>query len=423
MHILLITPNYYPEVNAPATRQYEHCRRWAELGHQVTVITPAPNWPTGKVFPGYKNRWLTREEHEGVEVLRVWTWISANRGFLMRTLAFVSFMLRAVIATLGVRRVDVVVATSPQFFAGLAGAIGSWLKRRPFVLEVRDIWPESIVDVGAMRRSWIIRALEWLERCMYRSANHIVTVGPGYRDKLLQRGVPAEKISIVTNGVNLDVWRPGPPSEELLNNHASQDKFVCSYVGTIGMAHGLEVVLDAAAKLKARQDDSVVFWLVGDGARRQALEDHAKQRRLDNVRFLGQVSKSQVQQVLRSSDACLVHLRGTELFGTVIPSKIFETMAVEAPIIMGVRGEAQQVVLDAAAGVPMEPEQADSLIEAIQRLRPGLPANNGRAYVTQFYNREALADEMLGILQHHANDKVFTTPSPAPLENSNSKAA
>lgn len=422
MHILLITPNYYPEVNAPATRQHEHCRRWAQLGHQVTVIAPAPHWPVGKVFPGYKNRWASREAHDGVQVLRVWTLLSANRGFLLRTLAFVTFMLRAVLASLGIRSVDVIVATSPQFFAGLAGTIASRIKRRPFVLEIRDIWPESIVDVGAMRRSPLIRLLEWLERRMYQSANHIVTVGGGYREKLLQRGVPADKISVVTNGVDLDAWRPAPPDDAMLDLHNSRGKFVCAYVGTIGMAHGLDVVLDAAEELQQREDDSIVFWLVGDGARREELERDAKRRRLTNVRFLGQVSKPQVQQVLASSDACLVHLRGTELFGTVIPSKIFETMAMEAPIIMGVRGEAQDVVLAAQAGVPMEPDSWPSLLAALEQLQSGLPGNNGRSFVAQFYNRDKLAARMLTILQNHA-EQPPNTPAHRSTPNISKKAA
>ncbi|MDZ4689439.1 MAG: glycosyltransferase, partial [Planctomycetaceae bacterium] len=173
MHILFLTHYFPPEVNAPASRTFEHCARWVKAGHQVTVVTCAPNCPTGVVFDGYRNAWRSEEEQAGIRVIRVWSYLAANKGFFSRIVNFVSYMLTAVWCAIRLRKVDVVVATSPQFFCGWAGVLCHWLRRWPFVLEIRDIWPESIIAVGAMRRSWAMRFLEWLELRMYAAADYI----------------------------------------------------------------------------------------------------------------------------------------------------------------------------------------------------------------------------------------------------------
>jgi colanic acid biosynthesis glycosyl transferase WcaI len=243
MHILFLSHYFPPEVNAPATRTFEHARRWVERGHQVTVITCAPNCPTGVVFDGYRNSWRSEETVDGIRVIRVWSYLSANKGFLKRSLNFLSYMATAVWCALWLKHVDLVVATSPQFFCGWAGVWCHWLRGWPFVLEIRDLWPESIVTVGAMQRSRLMAVLEWLERRMYAAADHIVTVGNGYREQLLARNVPAEKISVIPNGVDVRRFQPRRPSAELRRRWNGNNKFVCGYIGTVGMAHGLEVVL------------------------------------------------------------------------------------------------------------------------------------------------------------------------------------
>jgi colanic acid biosynthesis glycosyl transferase WcaI len=422
MHILFLSHYFPPEVNAPATRTFEHASRWVSQGHDVTVITCAPNCPTGVVFDGYRNAWHAEETVNGIRVIRVWTYLSANKGFVGRILNFLSYMAAAVWCALWLRNVDLVVATSPQFFCGWAGVLCHWLRRWPFVLEIRDIWPESIVTVGAMKRSPLMAVLEWLERRMYAAADHIVTVGNGYRDQLLARRVPAEKISVIPNGVDVQRFQPQPANAELRRQWNGDGKFVCAYIGTVGMAHGLDVVLKAAELLKcgmrnaecgmkqeppaalrtphsALRTPSVQFWIVGDGAERAALEQAAKDRQLDSITFTGMIPKQQIDDVIASVDACLVHLRGTELFGTVIPSKVFETMALNIPIIMGVRGQAQDIVLDGNGGVAMTPDDPESLLAGIEAIRTDRQRFcQGRKFVAQHYDRTQLADEMLGTL-------------------------
>lgn len=405
MHILFLTHYFPPEVNAPASRTYEHAVRWVRAGHRVTVITCNPNCPTGILFPGYKNRLRPqRELMDGIEVIRVWTYLAPNAGTVRRIINYLSYMLSSVLAGLWVKRPDIIVATSPQFFCGWAGVILSRLRRRPFVLEIRDIWPESIETVGAIRFRPILRFLQFLERVMYRSADHIVAVGEGYRRKILEKVNIPERISVVMNGVDLERFSPQPADSELRRRWNGEGKFVCAYVGTIGMAHGLDVVLEAAEKLRGSGRDDVVFWLVGEGARKEELERESRRRGLDGrVIFTGRLPKEEMPRVIASADACLVHLRKTELFETVIPSKIFEMMAMGKPIIMGVRGEALRIVEEAGAGVAMEPESAESLLACIEKLRVGnfFPADypqRVREYLQQNYSRDALAEKMLNVI-------------------------
>ncbi len=400
MHIVFLSHYFPPEVNAPASRTFEHCRRWVDAGHQVTVVTCAPNCPTGIVFDGYKNSWRSEEMQAGIRVVRVWSYLSANKGFLGRTLNFISYMLTATWAALWLKKVDVLVATSPQFFCGWAGVLCHWLRGWPFVLEIRDIWPESIVAVGAMKKSMTIRVLEWLELRMYAAADFIITVGNGYREQLLERKVPADKIAVIPNGVELDKFRPRAADDELRARWQGTNKFVCAYIGTIGMAHGLEVVLNAAEQLKTAGREDVQFWIVGDGAERAVLEARAQSQQLTNVTFTGMVKKEQVDAVLASCDACLVHLRGTELFGTVIPSKVFETMAMNVPIIMGVRGQAQDIVMAGGSGVAMTPDDPQSLLDGINTITAKPERyRHGRGHVAQHFDRGVLASRMCAALE------------------------
>lgn len=403
MHILFLTHYFPPEVNAPATRTYEHCRRWVESGHQVTVITCAPNCPQGVVFEGFRNAWRSEELVDGIRVIRVWTYIAANKGFARRILNYLSYMLIATLHAARVANVDMVVATSPQFFCGWAGVLTRWIKRKPLVLEIRDLWPDSILAVGAMRKSPLIRFLEWLERRMYAAATHIVTVGNDYRSGMVSKGVAWNKISVVPNGVDPSEFRFTGDRDAFRRRSGLEGRFVCGYVGTVGMAHGLEVVLRAAELAKAQQRDDLLFWIVGDGARRSELQTEANRLGLDNVVFAGLLPKSQMPAVISACDAFLVHLRGSELFSTVLPSKIFEAMALEVPIICGVRGQAQDIVCESGAGVAMTPDVAGELLDRIATIRTrGRQAFGARQYLARNFDRDRLAFEMLDILKAQA---------------------
>ncbi|MGE3317234.1 MAG: glycosyltransferase family 4 protein [Planctomycetaceae bacterium] len=417
MKILFFSHYFPPEVNAPATRTFEHCVRWAAAGHDVTVVTCVPNCPDGVVYPGYKNRFRRQVEMvEGVRVVRVWSYLAANSGTVKRIANYVSYMLSAILASFRLPRPDVVIATSPQFFCGWAGVWVSRFKRKPFVLEIRDIWPESIEAVGAMSNKLVLRYLTFLERRMYRAADHIVAVGNGYRDNVARKIGDSSAITVLTNGVDLDRFVPAEPDDGFRKEWGLEGRFVCSYIGTIGMAHGLDVLLRAAQILKDSGRDDVRFLLVGDGAHRRPLQDEAVRLGLEQfVLFTGRLPKEAMPRVISSSDACLIHLRGCELFETVIPSKMFEFMAMRRPIIMGVRGEARQYVIDSGAGLEMEPDSAESLLECVSALAssPSLARELGsraREYVAENFSRDVIAERYLTLLDGVVTRSGRATP-------------
>ena len=372
------------------------CKRWAAAGHHVTVITSAPNVPNGVLYPGYKNRLWQCSILDGVNVVRVWTHLAPNKGTVRRIANYVSYMITAAFAGLLVRKPDVVLATSPQFFCGWAGVIVSKLRRLPFILEIRDLWPESIKVVGAMRRGSLLSFLEWMEHKMYSSADRIVTVGQGYCRQLCGRGVPAEKIGVVMNGVDRELFGPGISGMSTKERHGLNGCFVCSYIGTVGMACGLQVVLRAAAKLKS--NPRIRFLIVGDGALLETLKEDAARAGLDNVVFAGRQPKEAIPQYLAASDTCLVHLKKQELFTSVMPSKIFETLAMGRSVILGVEGFAAEFIRKSGGGVCIEPENEDQLVSAIHDFvaapdKAEAMGRVGREYVLSHFDRDVLAAE------------------------------
>ncbi len=403
MHLLFLTDNFPPEVNAPASRTFEHCREWVRKGHRVTVITCAPNFPKGKVFDGYQNKAFQTETVEGIEVIRVWSYITANEGFVRRILDYLSFMASAIVASPRVRGVDLVIGTSPQFFTAVAAYVVSRMKRIPYVFELRDLWPESIKAVGAMKESFAIRMLERLEMFLYRKAARIVSVTESFKQVLMRRGIEGTKIEVVTNGVDVSQFKPRPKDPELTRKLGLEGKFVAGYIGTHGMAHALETLLQAADRLRGQ---NFAFIFLGDGARKQTLREMADQMKLDNVVFIDSVPKADVPKYWSLLDVSIIHLRKTELFTTVIPSKLFECMGMGIPVLHGVEGESADIVRREQVGIPFEPEGVDQLCEALQSLKSD-PARLARfreqcLRAAGNYDRTYLALRMLKVLEDAA---------------------
>lgn len=402
MRILFLTDNFPPETNAPATRTYEHAVRWVRAGHEVTVITCAPNFPEGKLFAGYTNRWHAVESIDGIRVVRVKTYITANEGFLRRTLDYISFMVTGFVAGLFEKRPDVIVATSPQFFCALGGWLLSVFRWRPFVFELRDLWPASIIAVGAMRRSLVIRMLEKIELFLYRRAAVIVTVTEAFREDLRARGIDAQKIRVVRNGVDLARYRPQPRAAELAREFGLDGKFVAGYLGTHGMAHALDKVLAATALLRERSD--IAFFFAGSGAARADVERIVAAQHLPNVRLIPRQPKERMPALWSLCDCTIVPLRDTPVFATVIPSKIFEAMAMGVPIVMSLPdGEATSIVRRTGAGVCVAPEDPRALADAIGELADDaqrIAQLRGAALkAAPDFSRDTQAERMLVILR------------------------
>ncbi len=400
VHVLFLTDNFPPEVNAPASRTFEHCREWVKAGHRVTVITCAPNFPKGKVFDGYRNKLWQRETMEGIEVVRVWSYITANEGFVRRILDYQSYMVSAIIASLFVRKVDVIVGTSPQFFTACAAYVASRLKFRPYIFELRDLWPETIKAVGAMKNARAIELLEKLELFLYRKSAKVISVTKSFKKNLISRGIDGSKIEIVTNGVDISQFTPRPKDEALTRQLGLEGKFVAGYIGTHGLCHGLETLVTAAERLRGT---GIVFLFLGDGARKQFLRDMAAEKKLDNVVFIDSVPKAEVPRYWSILDVSVIHLQKAELFTTVIPSKLFESMGMGLPVLHGVEGESADIVRDEHAGIPFEPENVDELVAALRRLKEN-PAELEQFKASclkgaQNYDRTNLALKMMRILE------------------------
>lgn len=403
MKILFLSHYFPPEVNAPATRTYEHCSRWVQQGHQVTVVTCNPNHPHGQLYPGYRNRLWQEEQVAGIRVIRLWTFLSANKGFGLRALNYVWFMLACVLLCWRFGRHDVVISTSPQFFNGLAGYVVSRLRRLPWVLEIRDLWPESILAVGAMKESWITRLLYWLELFCYRRCDLVVPVTDSFRDYMIGRGIDPDKILVIKNGVDLNLFSLTQAAldhhmDSLFDLHGLNEKFIAAYVGTHGMAHHLETILEAAEKLRARAD--VHFVLVGDGAERERLQQLAQKKQLGNVTLLGQLPKSSMPALWSRVHLSLILLRKSDTFKSVIPSKIFESLAMNKVIILGVEGESARLLNDSGCGVCITPEDAAALACEVQSLaddreRHRQLAAGGSDYVREHFDRDRLAQRFV----------------------------
>jgi glycosyltransferase involved in cell wall biosynthesis len=419
--ILYVSQYFPPEMGAPAARAGELSRHWARMGHEVTVLTGFPNHPTGVVpeewrarLSGlvYKEKFdagLARAEMPAPHVVRTWLWPLPNRKAHERIRNYASFCLSSAITGLDLDKPDVLIATSPQLLGALSGWWLAWWKRAPFVFEIRDLWPESLAAVGASgESSMMYRTIAAIAGFLYRKANHIVVVSPAFKDHLIRHWqVPEEKISVIENGVETDLFSFDPAALELRTQLNLENRFLICYIGTLGMAHGLETLIAAAEKLQTALP-SALFLLIGEGAEKKAIADLAAARGLTNLRFLGQQLRERIPLHISASDICLVMLKKDDLFKTVIPTKLLEYMACERPVIVAVDGQARQIVEDAGAGVFVEPEDSDALVRAIlalaanPRQRQSM-GSNGRKYIVSRFTRERTAQDYLAVLHKVIN--------------------
>jgi colanic acid biosynthesis glycosyl transferase WcaI len=394
-------------MGAPAARVAELARLWTEAGHHVTVLTGFPNHPTGIVPCEYRSkiwRLVYREQLNGIEVIRTWLLPFPNRKPYERILNYSSFCVSAATTGLFLSRPDVVIATSPQLLVGLAGWWLTRWKRVPFILEVRDLWPESLaaVEMGN-ENSLMYRILEKIAAHLYRACNQIVVVTPAFKDLLVANWrVPSGKIFVIENGVDTDLFKPRTEAAEMRAAMQAQNKVVVSYIGTMGLAHGLETLLEAASQLRDSAPQ-ILFLLLGEGAEKERIISAARHRGLTNIQFIAQQPRDAIPAYISASDVCVVPLRKCALFGTVLPTKLLEFMSCARPVIVGVHGLARTIVQDANAGIFVEPENSADLVNAISRLA-GNPelcktlGRNGRLYILQKFTRRQTAEAYMRVL-------------------------
>ena len=344
-----------------------------------------------------------------VDVFRTWLWPLPNRKSRERMRNYASFCISAALRGLAIARPDVIIATSPQLLVGLSGWWLGFARRIPFVFEVRDLWPESLTAVGiGSENSMLHQTLARIARFLYDHSKRIVVVSPAFKDRLIEDWrVPAEKIAVVENGVETDMFSPfAVPNENIRGHLGLEGKFVASYIGTMGNAHGLETLLDAASELQGT-NPNIVFLLIGEGAEKERIKAAAKTQGLANVRFLDQQPREKIPAYIRASDTCLVLLKKTDVFKTVIPTKMLEFMSCARPVILGVDGQARQIVEEANAGIVVEPENSRALVQAIRSIEANRGTGktlgeNGRKYIVERFSRASTAEKYIEVLHQLA---------------------
>ena len=399
MKILFITDNFPPEVNAPATRTYEHIQQWRkDKNTEVTVITCVPNFPHGKIYNGYKNKLYQTEYINGIKVIRVWSYITSNSGFIKRVLDYISFGIMAFFVGL-FQKYDIAIATSPQFFTTWAAWGLSKIKRKPWIFELRDLWPESIKTVGAMEEGKAIEILEKIELALYKKCDKVIAVTDAFKTNLINRGIDIDKIEVITNGSNMELFKPQDKDKELLEELNLKDKFVVGYIGTHGMAHSLDFIVKSIFKI---EDRGIHFLFIGDGAMKPSIVKLAKNLNLNNITFLDSIQKDEVPRYLSICDVSLAPLKKEDNFKTVIPSKIFEESAMQKPTLLGVEGQAQEIIEKYGAGICFKPENEKDFIKKLLELKKidtYTKCKNGCIELAKNFDRKELANKMLNIIK------------------------
>jgi len=409
MRILYLSQYFPPEAGATQTRAHEMGRNWVRLGHRVTAIGEMPNHPSGIIPPAYRGKLWERAELDGIEVIRVWVKASPVKNFRNRMAFYLSYMLTAALAGLLLARgkFDLVYASSPPLFVGGAALAISTLRRIPLAFEVRDLWPESAVALGELSNLKAVALATKLEEACYCRARKIIVVTEGIRDRLLERGYPAEKILLIPNGANVEMFRFDPGGRARLREElALGEKFVVLYAGIHGIAQGLESVVETARQLQDRP--GIHFLFVGDGPKKAEIAALVAQLGLPNLTLLPEQPRERMPAILSAADASIIPLKKLELFKGALPSKLFDAWACQRPVLLSVDGEARRVLEAAGGGLFVPPEDPAALAEAILTLQAD-PARcdemgrRGRLYTEAHYSRQALAEKLAGELERICN--------------------
>lgn len=402
MKILFLTQYCPPEVGAPQNRIFEFAKQLKSFGHEVTILTAMPNYPKGEIFQEYKGKKIVRETLDGIDIVRTGIYATKSKDFTKRLRNYLSFTWTSVAqGTRHIGKQDFIITESPPLFLGWSGYVLAKLKKAKFIFNVSDLWPESAVKLDVLHNEAMIKASTWLEEFCYKKAAAVTCQTQGIVDNIVARGFDKRKIHLITNGVDTEFFKKEKRSEEYRASIGIKDKFAVVYAGIHGLAQGLEVVVKAAEIL--REEKGIQFVFIGEGPEKPMLMDLVKENHLENVTFLPMQNKKDMPKIIASMDATVVPLKKLDLFKGALPSKMFEALASELPIVLGVEGEAEVLINRAKAGIVVEPENEKAVARAILTLyeKKALGVElgrNGRAYVMENYSREAITRRLERIL-------------------------
>jgi len=409
MKILYVTQYFYPEVGATTNRALANVKYLSKKGHDVTVLTEIPNHPIGKIFKGYKYKIFMKEKMKNFKINRVWVFTSTTKNFITRLLFYISFMFMGSIHTLfNWKQYDVVYITSPPLFVAEIGIIlRLFHSKTKLIFEVRDLWPDSAIELGELKNKAFIKSSLKLEKKIYDISEHIIVISENMKNKIIAKGYPDNKISIIHNGVDDEFITRKLNADKKIFYNKNSNKFICVYAGIIGIAQGLEIILEAANRLR---DADIEFYLIGYGPKLEQLKVMSAKMKLENLTFLGQISRDEIQNYLASADLGIIPLKKKDLFKGALPSKIFDFMACKLPIVLGIEGEAKELIENSETGIAYEPENVDELVKTIlilkenEQMRNTL-SKNGRKIVKEKFNRMKLAEKLEKIIVNIGNNK------------------
>lgn len=407
MNILLIHQAFVAPNEPGGTRHYEFAKHCVAEGHNFTIVASDHSYLTGKRITA--NKKIVTEQMEGdIRILRVYVYPTLHRSFVWRVISFLSFMFASVWVALQAGPIDLVMGTSPPIFQAVSAWVVAVIRRRPFLLEIRDLWPEFAVDMGVLKNPILIVLSRWLEQFLYARATHLLVNSPAYRDYLIDKGISAAKISLIPNGVDPAMFNPKSTGEDFRQQLGLDEKFVVTYAGALGLANDIPVILRAADHL--RRESDIHFLLVGDGKERANLEALANEWQLSNVTFTGSLSKSEMPTVLAASNICLATLQDIPMFKTTYPNKVFDYMAAGRPTVLAIDGVIRQVIEDANGGIFTLPGDDKTLAEVVLKLynnRAEVEAmgSSARKYVIEHFNRHKHAQAFVELAQQVTGKK------------------
>src|SRR4030042_2864796 len=401
MRILYLSQYFFPEAGATQSRAYEMAYKWVQMNHDVTMLSEFPNHPSGIMPPECQGKYIEKSNLNGIEVIRVWVKASPIKNFRIRVLFYLSYIVNAIITGLFLLRgrYDLLYATSPPLFVGGAALVLSYLKHIPMIFEVRDLWPESAIALGELSNPRSILLAKKLEEMCYRRALQVVGVTQGVYYHLLNRGIASEKLIIIPNGANTDMFSFSIHDRECIRKELQfEEKFIAIYAGIHGLAQNLETILETARLLL--DNSKIHFLLIGDGPKKTELISLAASYNLHNLTFLPEKPREQIPLYLSAADIALVPLRKAEVFKVVLPSKIFDAWSCERPVLLSIDGEAREMVETVHGGIFIPPEDPNKMAEALINLMNSpdeldAMGKNGHMYTEQNHSRKALAEKLI----------------------------
>jgi glycosyltransferase involved in cell wall biosynthesis len=401
MKILLLNQAFVSPDEPGHTRHFEMAQYLRDHGHELVIVASDLNYQTGQRTVE-RHGVFTEQMIDGVRVLRSYIYPTLHRSYFWRIVSFFSFMFSAVWTALSVKDADLIMGTTPQIFQAVSAWFVAFIRNKPFLLEVRDLWPEFGISMGVITNPIVIALARWLEKFLYARATHILVNSPAYKEYMVTRGVPASKITYIPYGTDVDMFNPSVDGWAVRRKLGLEDKFVVLYAGALGQANDIYTVLCAAKHLNEEDHIRFVFW--GDGKERPNLQTEAERLELQNVIFAGVCPKKEMPFVIASSDVCLAILQNVPMFRTTYPNKVFDYMAAARATVLVIDGVIRQVIESSDGGVFVEPANHELLAMTILELskdpqRVKQMGMNARAYLVKNLDRRDKLDETLLLLQ------------------------